>query len=249
VSKIGVRWTQNKQLWLGGGALVAVLVVLIGWFLVIEPQLSAASSTTDLTQSIQTQNLVLEASNTKLKVQNDAIATLRADLAAALAELPSDGGLAEFTRQISAQATAASVVLNSVVVGAGTPVAAPTADAGSTEPGSTDTGSGAAGTTDTAESADSGTSTSAGSGTAADMVEMTITVSTTGLGGDNVAFLRAVGVTGPRRALVTASQLAPADSSDAGISGTSTLTLTLTIFSAPLPPADQAALKKLVSGG
>src|SRR6478752_3149796 len=109
---------QSKRLWLGGGAVVAVVIVLIGWFGVIGPELSAAAATRDQADSARMQNVTLQAKNTKLKAQNDDVATLRASLANALAALPSDGGLPEFTRQISAQATSTSVVLTSIVVAA-----------------------------------------------------------------------------------------------------------------------------------
>ena len=69
------------------------------------------------------QNVSLQAKNAKLKAQNDDVATLRPGLADALAALPSDGGLPEFTRQVSAQATATSTVLTSIVVGTAAPVA------------------------------------------------------------------------------------------------------------------------------
>ncbi|MEP6559787.1 MAG: hypothetical protein ABJD68_01765 [Nakamurella sp.] len=241
MTKVGTGRTRNKRLWLGGGALVALLVVLIGWFVVIEPQLSAAESAKNLTESVRQQNVVLATKNTKLKEQNDNIATLRADLTAALAELPSDGGLPEFTRQISAQATASSVVLSSIVVGAATAVAEPATAASTGGPDSAGTGSGS--------TANSGTASTAGADSSSGLVQMTITVTGTGLGADNLTFLQAIQQTGPRRALVTTSQLAPADGSNGDITGPCTLTLTLTIFSAPLAPADQVALEKLLSGG
>ena len=104
-------------------------------------------------------------------------------------------------------------------------------------------------TTDTGDTADPGTSTLADPETASGLVEMTITVTATGLGADNLAFLQAIALTGPRSALLSETQLAPVESGDGGISGPSTLTVTLTIFSAPLPAADQVALEKLLSGG
>ena len=64
--KMGAR-AQDKRLWLGGGAVLAVLIVLIGWFVVIDPELSAASSTRDQADSAQLQNMVLEAKNSTLK--------------------------------------------------------------------------------------------------------------------------------------------------------------------------------------
>ena len=107
---------QDKRLWLGGGAIAAVLIVLLGWFFVINPQLSAASSIRDQADSARQQNTVLQTNNDRLKIENDNAAVLRAGLSAALAELPHDSGLPEFTRQLSAQATANSIALSSVVV-------------------------------------------------------------------------------------------------------------------------------------
>ena len=81
------------------------------------------------------------------------------------------------------------------------------------------------------------------------LVQMTITVTATGLGHRDLAFLRAIQWSGPRRALVTGVQLAPSGGGAAsGIDGPCTLSLTLTIFSAPLSPASKAALEKLLSG-
>ena len=220
--------SQNKRLWLAAGATVAIVTVLVGWFGVIQPELSAASATRDLVDSTQLQNTVLEAKNGRLKALNDA-AELRAGLVGALAELPSDGGVPAFTRQLSAQATATSVELTSVIVGAPTPFAAESganADTGDT----TDTGT---------------TSTSDASPDA--LVQMTISVTAIGAGKDLQAFVREVQQTGPRRALVTESQLTQSEDGKRGIDGRSTLTLTLNIFAAPLSPVDRAALEKLLS--
>jgi hypothetical protein len=232
--------TQSKRLWLGGGAVVAVVIVLIGWFGVIGPELSAAAATRDQADSARMQNVTLQAKNTKLKEQNDDVATLRASLANALAALPSDGGLPEFTRQISAQATSTSVVLTSIVVAAAAPVAAATAATGTD---STDT----RGTT----------TTGATSAPTAGLLQIAITVKATGLGDDLQAFLNEVQATGPRRALVIAVQLSPGGENGGNggnggngedTKGLCTLNLSLNIFSAPLSPDAQAALEKLLSG-
>jgi hypothetical protein len=225
MTKVGTRG-QDKRLWIAGGAVLAVLIVLIGWFVVIDPQLSAASSTRDQADSARTQNLVLEAKNSRLEEQNNDAAALRAGLAAALAELPTDGGLPEFTRQLSAQATATSVVLSSVVVGTATPVedAADTAVPGTTT--------------------DAVTTATPASG----LVQMTVSLAATGLAADLQAFLHEIQVTGPRRALVTSTQLTPSSDDPIGIDGPCTLNLTLNIFSAPVSATDQAALDKLLSG-
>jgi hypothetical protein len=176
------------------------------------------------------QNVALQAKNAKLKEQNDDVAALRQSLADALAALPSDGGLPEFTRQVSAQATATLVSLTSIVVGSATPVVATdSADGGSADSGTTTA-------TEGAEPASPG------------LLQIEITLTATGLGADLQAFVNEVQVTGPRRVLVTASQLATKGESSVGIDGTSTLTLSLDIFSAPMTPDAQAALEKLLTG-
>ncbi len=228
---MGAR-SQDKRLWLGGGAVVGVVILLIGWFGVIQPELTAASAIRDQSESARTQNIALQANNARLKENNNDAGALRAGLSAALAQLPSDAGLSAFTRQLSAQATAASVSLTSVIVGAATPVTESAAAATTTDAGTTTT-----------------TATAAAATTSTGLVQIPITVTATGLGRHDLAFLRAIQWSGPRRALVTASQLSPsAGSAAAGINGPCTLSLTLTIFSAPLSPTAQAALEKLLSG-
>lgn len=228
---VSAQTYNRKQIWLGGGALLGVVILLLGWFMVISPELTDAAATRDQVEAAGTQNLALEAKNARLAQQNDDVAALRDSLAAALAELPSDGGLPAFTRQLSAQATASSVTLSSVVVGA-TSAATDTAAVAAPDATATDA------------TAPAPAATAAGG-----LVQITITVAAGGLGRDLLTFLSEIQVTGPRRALVTSTAFAPAEGgAGSGLDATSTLNLTMTIFSAPLAPADQAALEKLLSG-
>jgi Tfp pilus assembly protein PilV len=230
---------QDRRLWLGGGAVIAVLILVVAWFGFINPQLTSTASLRDQTDSAQQQNNVLQSKNNKLKKENDDVATLRAGLAAALAALPSDGGLPAFTRQLSAQATANSVTLTSVIVGAVTPVAGA---AGAAAP---------AAATDASSAAPAPAAAPAGVtplASTSSLVQIPVSLVASGLGKNDIAFLKAIQVTGPRRALVTASQLAPSGGAATGIDGPCTLTLTLTVFSAPLTPDAQAALQKLLTG-
>lgn len=229
---------DTRRMWLGGGAAVAVLILVVAWLLAINPQLSAASSNRDQTTAADQQNQVLQKRNDDLAAKNGDKGALQAGLAAALAQLPSDGALPAFTRQLSAQAKAADVVLSSVIVGAATPLAGAAGAAPATTAAPASPASPAA-----------GASTAAAAPAATGLVQMIITISATGLGRHDLAFLRAIQWSGPRRALVTNVQLAPtADNTQAGIDGKCNLSLTLTIFSAPLSPSAQADLDKLLGG-
>ncbi|MEO5832171.1 MAG: hypothetical protein ABIR83_02240 [Nakamurella sp.] len=210
-----------------------MVILAVGWFVVIGPVRDEAASTRTQIESAQLQNSVFEARNAKLKAQNDDVVALRGSLAGTLAELPADGGLPSFTRQLSAQAAAHSVSLTSVVVGAssavvgseGAVVAAPVA------------------------AADATVAAPAAVAAATGLMQTTVTIAASGLGRDLTGFLSDIQVAGPRRALVTATQVAPTDAATgSGPDAASTLSLTLDIFSAPVTPAEQAALEKLLSG-
>jgi hypothetical protein len=222
---------NRKRFWLGGGLVLTLAIALIGWFVVMQPELAETSATRDQIESVELQNTVLAAKNARLKAENEDVEALRAGLAGALAELPADGGLPAFTRQLSSQAAAHAVTLSSVTVGTATPVADPAA----------------AGTAPVVDGAV--TDAAAGAAAASDLIQITVTVAAAGLGKDLTAFLYDIQVSGPRRALVTSTQLAPADgSTGTGPDAQSTLNLTLNVFSAPVTADEQAALQKLLSG-
>jgi hypothetical protein len=186
---------ENKRVWLTGGAVLAVLIILAGWFLVINPELSAASSNRQQAASADQQNQALQKRNDDLMEKNNDQGALQAGLSAMLAQLPSDGALPEFIRQLSAQASTAGVTLTSVLIGAATPVVAAAQGA----PTAAAPVSPAAGSTTAAVIP----------ATSASLVQMTITINATGLGRHDLAFLRAIQWNGPRRALVTAVALVP----------------------------------------
>jgi Tfp pilus assembly protein PilO len=83
---------QDKRVWLGGGALVAVLLAVVSWFVVISPELSSASSLRAQTSDAELQNAVTQSKVTKLRLQSEQVGQLRSALAAALEALPSPAG-------------------------------------------------------------------------------------------------------------------------------------------------------------
>jgi hypothetical protein len=211
---------QDRRLWIGGGVVAALLVVIASWFLAISPELSSADSVRGEADSAQTQNVTAQAKLNRLQQKSEHKDELVATLRSALAALPPDDGLSDLTRQLTAQATLSGVGLTSVTVGTSTAANSATpAPAGAAAP---QTG----------------------------LLATQVTLVTNGKLAQQLAFLHLVQIEGPRRALVTSAQFTPADSggSTGSIDGTSTATLSLTVFSEPQNAQQRAQLAKLLSG-
>jgi hypothetical protein len=206
--------SQDKRVWLGGGALVAVLIAVVSWFMVISPELSSANSLRSQATDADFQNSLTQSKVSKLKLQADHPGRLTASLETALNALPKASGLPAFTRQLNAQAAATDVRVASIVIGA-IALANPTTPAASvpaTTPGSTVVPATAAGS----------------------VFAIPVTVVSTGNLIRQLMFLEAVQALGPRRALVTSTQFAPAGNNQtAPIDRAAQLTVQLTVFSAP----------------
>ncbi|MDQ2749890.1 MAG: hypothetical protein M3Y44_10260 [Actinomycetota bacterium] len=219
----------DKRFWVGGGAVAAVLLVVAGWFGAISPQLSGASSLRNQSDSVQQANGVLQSKIAALKQQNSTLHTLTAKLQAALDALPFDSGLPAFTRQVSSQAAQHRVALTSISVGTAGPAAAAPAVPAAAVPA-------AAGP-------------AAGATPVAALYSMPITLRSTGSAKDQLAFLQAIRLDGPRRALINSTDLSPgAGAASPSIDKSSTMITQLTIYSAPMTPQALAQLQKLLRG-
>jgi len=164
---------------------------------------------------------VLQQKVAGLQRQNQKLGSLTTSLRDLVAALPFDSGLPAFTRQVSRQAVQSAVTITSVTVGSISPVNGTAAG---------------------------GTSTS-GTGSATGKVfAIPITLISTGSAAHQFAFLKAIQVDGPRRALVSSTQLAPGGSEGTSVKGASTMTTQLTVFTTPLSSLQQAELEKLLSG-
>ena len=93
------------------------LIAVAGWFGAISPQLSSTSSLQAQTQSAQDENLALQSKISKLRRESATLPLLTSELRNLLAALPSDSGLPQFTRQVTAQAARQGVGLTSITVG------------------------------------------------------------------------------------------------------------------------------------
>lgn len=112
----------GTRAWAAGGAVVAVLMVVVTWLVIIGPARSDAQALRDDTLSVQQQNQVLAAKTNALRKLAENRTQLETDVRAALDALPTDVALPALNRQLAQQADARGVQLTSISVGA---VAAP----------------------------------------------------------------------------------------------------------------------------
>jgi type IV pilus assembly protein PilO len=222
--------SRNDRLWVAGGAAGALLVALLAWLLVINPELSNASSLRDQTNAAQTQNTVLQAKVRALQAEDANKVKLTEEMRQALNALPITNGIDDLTRQLSGHAAAALVKIKAITVGAPAPV--------------TLTG----GSATSSSSAPPGAA--AGGATAGKLYSIAITLISEGSTPHQQAFLDRIQRIGPRRVLISSTQFAPGAAALTGsIESASTMTAQLQVFSSPQTPAQAEELARLLGNG
>jgi hypothetical protein len=209
---------QDKRIWLAGGALAAVIIVAAGWFLFISPKLSSASSMRSQTSSTEFQNTVLQAKTNQLRNESKNIGDLKSQLQTALAGLPTDSGLPQFTTEVSSIAATNAVKVTSITVG-GLTAAAPGGAAPATP--------------------------ATGVATAGSVYALPVTILSTGPMPHQLAFITGI-ENGARRVLVNSTQVSVAAGAGS-INSDVTVTVQLTLFSQPQTPQQVALLQKLLN--
>ena len=130
--------------WVGGTAIVAVVILIASWFLVISPKLSAAQEDRAQTETVKQHNDVLSTRLATLKKQFDALETTRSDLAALRKQIPTSAQLTDYLRKLSDLATTHTVVITSLMPGVALPFVAAAAAAAAPKPTPTATAAAAA---------------------------------------------------------------------------------------------------------
>jgi hypothetical protein len=241
--------TQDRKVWIGGGIVLALLVVAASWFFLISPELDNASSLRDQAASTQFGNTQLEANLTVLKRKSQQMSRYSADLRDALETLPFDSGLPTFTRQVYAQAQSTHVQIAAITVGGIAAATTTTPDPNATTP------AGGTAPTTTPDSTSTDTSTTAPAvpaatgPTAGSVYAVQVQLVTQGSLNNQRRFLSLVQYAGPRRALISGVQLSPGTGSKvASVDSSARMTTQLTVFSAPQTPDEIARLKRLLAG-
>jgi len=181
-----------------GGAVAALFLAALSWFVVISPLRSDAQTLRDNTAAVQTENVAIEARTVTLRQQLDDREQLVESAREALAALPSGAQLPGFNRQLTRQARAQGVDLTSITIGATTSATSgAAADPAATAP-----------TTGT--------------------LTIPVTVATSGPMLKQLQFLHELQQVGPRRVLVTSTSVTPLQTDAATeISSSMTVQLTV----------------------
>lgn len=204
--------TRTRQ-WTVGTALLVVLMLVAGWFLLISPKRSEAADLQTQTTAQMAQNASLQNQIAVLQSQAKNLPAQQAQLAAIRQHLPDNPALPGLVRSLTDAAAKSGVTL--VSLAPSTPVAAPAAKA--TTP---------SGTTAPATGTGQSAAAAAASAVGATLQMVPIVVTVTGSYYDTEQFLNKVeGLT--RSFLVTGFSVTPAESQAA--SGTSNGDLTMAI--------------------
>jgi len=227
---------NSERFWMVGGVLGAIIILLISWFLLISPQLSDASSLKTQKSSAESSNAVLEGRITQLKSVN--LDDLRKQLETARQALPSNSGLAEFTRQLQSEADASLVRVTSI--SAAPPIVV---SGGATAPVTSGDVS-----PDGTAPATSGVPRTGNTSAAGKVFAIPVTIVVTGTPDRLQSLLQKIQAQGPRRALMTNTTFAPAGAGAAGgLTGGATMNAQMQVFVAPQSPAVEAELEKLAT--
>ena len=109
------------RIWMIGGAILAVLIVALGWFVLAMPQLTAAAQAGAQQADVDAQNALLEAQLVEMQGQYENLDDLKEELEALQLTVPGTQDLDDFVDQLATDANAAGVVLDSVKIGKSIP--------------------------------------------------------------------------------------------------------------------------------
>ena len=108
---------HGYPVWIGGGALGAVLLLVVGWFLLIQPQLATADRLREQTATAQDGIASLKQKLAEARLQSQDLDGYRARLTKARAALPNTAALTTFLVDVEAAAVRAGVEFRGMIVG------------------------------------------------------------------------------------------------------------------------------------
>jgi Tfp pilus assembly protein PilO len=106
-----------NRLWMLGGAVAAVALAVLAWFVGVSPQLQQAHAAADQKVSAQSQLQQTQLQLAQLKKDYAGIGQLQTRLATLQQSIPGTQKVTDFVRQLAAQAAAANVSVTSITIG------------------------------------------------------------------------------------------------------------------------------------
>lgn len=184
---------SKSKIWLAGGVVLCVLLLVASWFLLIQPKRAEAADLRDQTVSTQQNNEQTRAKIAQLKAQFATLPAKKAELAKVREAMPPEYAESTLQRALQKLATGTGTTFVSIANGEATPfVTQPTAAAATPS-------ASAAGTAD--DAAAPAPATAAGSVATVKSMQVTLTVQSTFAGSQ--AFLQKLQDQMPRAYLVT----------------------------------------------
>ena len=109
---------RSDRTWLIGGALVAAILLGVGWFFLISPQYQQTQTLQDQSAEADLRLAKLQRRLVDLRKQNGQLEQYRTQLGLDREALPTISGLSDFLRELQAAGITTSVTVNGLLVGA-----------------------------------------------------------------------------------------------------------------------------------
>jgi len=108
---------SGNGIWVAGSAILAVAIVVLGWFLGVSPRLTDADTARQAVEAAKAQNQIHEAELEALRTRFADIDSIRAEAADLAAAVPAVDNLAAFIRELTQQAERSSLSIDGVTTG------------------------------------------------------------------------------------------------------------------------------------
>jgi hypothetical protein len=112
-----MRTGHADRVWMIGGALGAVVLLAIGWFMFVGPKKSQTNALHEQAAVAELRLGTLQRELAELRQQHELLPQYRAELAGARRALPTVSGLSDFLRELQTAGDTAAVSVSGVIVG------------------------------------------------------------------------------------------------------------------------------------
>lgn len=116
---------DKTKIWIVASSIVMAGILVLGWFVGIDPQLQATAATDELRESVEVQNDATQLEIARLKGDFENIDDLRTELAGLRSSVPATGDLPAFLSQLDDLARASNTTVTSLNVAEAVPYTAP----------------------------------------------------------------------------------------------------------------------------